>query len=39
MHHELAIIAVEEKTAITELVREALAEWLARRERPKRRRS
>jgi hypothetical protein len=39
MHRQLAMMAVEENAAITELVREAVAEWLALRERPKRRRS
>jgi predicted transcriptional regulator len=32
LHHRLAIAAVEENAAITELVREAVAEWLTRRD-------
>jgi predicted transcriptional regulator len=32
LHHRLAIAAVEERAAITELVRQAVAEWLARRD-------
>ena len=33
LHRRLAIAAVEDRAAITELVRAALAEWLDRRER------
>ena len=32
IHRRLALIAVEENTAITELVREAVAQWLAQHE-------
>ena len=37
LHQRLAIAAVEERAAITELVRVAVTEWLDRR-RPERRR-
>jgi predicted transcriptional regulator len=37
LHRRLAMIAIEENAAITELMREAIAEWLARRQSPKRR--
>ena len=33
LHQRLAIAAVEERAALTELVREAVREWLERRER------
>jgi len=33
LHKRLAIAAVEERAALTELVREAVREWLERRER------
>jgi predicted transcriptional regulator len=32
LHHRLAIAAVEERSAMTELVRQAVAEWLTRRD-------
>ena len=32
LHQKLAIAAVEEHAAVTELVRQAVAEWLVRRE-------
>jgi predicted transcriptional regulator len=37
-HRRLALIAVDENTAIAELVREAVAQWLDRRERTQKRR-
>jgi hypothetical protein len=37
LHQRLAIAAVEERAAITELVRQAVREWLERRERGSRR--
>ena len=36
LHRRLAIAAVEDNAAITELVREAIREWLDRRERQRR---
>ncbi len=33
LHQRLSIAAVEEKTVMTELVRQAVSEWLDRRER------
>ena len=38
MHRELAIAAVEERAAITELVRQAVREWLANRGAKRKRR-
>jgi hypothetical protein len=35
-HRALAIAAIEEKAAITELARQAIREWLERREKEKR---
>jgi len=32
-HRQLALAAVEDNTAMTELIREAIQEWLARRKR------
>ena len=37
LHRRLAIAAVEENAALTELVRQAVREWLDRRETRKRR--
>ena len=39
LHRRLAIAAVEENAAINEVVRQAVTDWLARRERQKRRKS
>jgi len=36
LHKRLAIAGVEERAALTELVRDALTEWLDRRERRRR---
>lgn len=36
LHRRLAIAAVEDNAAITELVREAIRKWLDRREGPRR---
>ena len=33
MHRRLAIEAIESRTVLTELVRQAISEWLERRER------
>ncbi len=33
LHRKLAIAAIEESAAITEIVRQAVSEWLNRRER------
>jgi predicted HicB family RNase H-like nuclease len=33
LHRRLALAAVEERAALTELVREAVREWLERRDR------
>ena len=33
LHQRLALAAVEERAALTELVREAIREWLDRRDR------
>lgn len=30
MHRQLAVLAIDRRTVMTELVREALAEWLSR---------
>ena len=35
VHRALAIAAIEERTVTTELVRQAVQEWLKRRERKK----
>ena len=35
VHRALAIAAIEERTVMTELVRQAVQEWLKRRERKK----
>ena len=37
LHRRLAMAAVEENAALTELVREAIREWLERRDRERRR--
>ncbi len=37
LHRRLAIAAVEDNAAITEVVRQAVREWLDRREKQKRR--
>jgi len=37
LHRRLAIAAVEDNAAITELIREAVREWLDRRDQRKRR--
>ena len=37
LHRRLAMVAVEENAALTELVREAIREWLDRRDRERRR--
>ena len=36
LHQRLSIAAVEEKTVMTELVRQAVREWLDRRDRKRR---
>ncbi len=36
LHRRLAIAAVEDNAAMTELIRQAIREWLDRRERPRR---
>jgi len=36
LHRRLAIAAVEDNTAMTELIRQAIREWLDRRERQRR---
>lgn len=33
MHRRLAVLAIDRRTVMTELVREALADWLARQEK------
>ncbi len=39
LHRRLAIAAVEDNAALTELVRQAVREWLDRRDRKRRRRA
>lgn len=36
LHRRLAIAAIEDETVMTELVREAMADWLDRRDRERR---
>jgi len=38
VHRQLAIAAIEENAAITELVRQAVFDWLSRREQKRKRR-
>ncbi len=38
LHQRLAIAAIEENAAITELVRQAVSDWLSRREQKRKRR-
>ena len=39
LHRRLAIAAVEDNAALTELVRQAVKEWLDKRDRPRKRRA